>query len=106
MPSQSTLLRGGVLLIHDSADHVVPTRSDLLIEGGRISQIGADIQLGPSTTVLDCTGKIISPGFVDTHHHVWQTQLKGRHADETLSEYIYSGIDIHLIYSSLANFYI
>jgi cytosine/adenosine deaminase-related metal-dependent hydrolase len=35
--------------------------------------------------------KIISPGFVDTHHHLWQTQLKGRHANELLLEYMASG---------------
>lgn len=36
-------------------------------------------------------GKIISPGFVDTHHHVWQTLLKGRHADQTLLQYLPAG---------------
>ncbi|KAJ6531061.1 hypothetical protein B0H19DRAFT_1327052 [Mycena capillaripes] len=43
------------------------------------------------TTNIDCTGKIISPGFIDTHHHVWQTQLKGRHANDLLLEYMCKG---------------
>lgn len=43
------------------------------------------------TTIIECTGKIITPGFVDTNHHVWQTLLKGRHADELLLDYIYTG---------------
>lgn len=31
------------------------------------------------------------PGFIDTHHHVWQTQLKGRHANQTLLNYFPTG---------------
>jgi hypothetical protein len=32
---------------------------------------------------------------VDTHHHLWQTQLKGRHADHGLVSYMYTGT-LHL----------
>jgi cytosine/adenosine deaminase-related metal-dependent hydrolase len=39
----------------------------------------------------DCTNKIISPGFIDTHHHGWQTLLKGRHANHTLLQYMTEG---------------
>jgi cytosine/adenosine deaminase-related metal-dependent hydrolase len=37
--------------------------------------------------VIDCKDKIISPGFISTHNHIWQTQLKGRHANHTLLKY-------------------
>jgi cytosine/adenosine deaminase-related metal-dependent hydrolase len=33
----------------------------------------------------------LSPGFVDTHHHMWQTQLKGRHADDLFLDYMSKG---------------
>jgi hypothetical protein len=39
----------------------------------------------------DCTDKIISAGFVDTHHHTWQSLLKGRHANQTLMQYMPEG---------------
>jgi cytosine/adenosine deaminase-related metal-dependent hydrolase len=94
--SSSILLKNGTVLIHDDADHVKPTKADILIEGNKISKIEQHITAGSSVEVVDCTGKIISPGFVDTHHHVWQTQLKGRHADETLLDYIITGLNIIL----------
>jgi cytosine/adenosine deaminase-related metal-dependent hydrolase len=76
------LLKNGVVLIHDTDGHVVPTETDVLIENGRITKIASAIKEGDGIEVIDCTDKIISPGFVDTHHHGWQTQLKGRHANE------------------------
>ena len=90
MASQ-TLLKGGTLLIHDEKDHVIPTKADLLVEGCNITQIGGDISITSTATVIDCTGKLVAPGFVNTHQHTWQTQLKGTHADHTLVNYFVEG---------------
>lgn len=86
------LLRGGTLLIHNSSNDVISQKADLLITGNLITRISSAID-PPSivTKIIDCHGKIISPGFIDTHRHMWQTQLKGRHANEVLSQYIFSG---------------
>lgn len=99
MTSQNTLsdilLRNGTILTHDANDtHVVVlTNTDLLVENGQITQIAENIDITqrPSVVVVDCTDKIVSPGFTNTHHHLWQTQLRGRHADETLFDYFISG---------------
>ncbi|KAJ6539893.1 hypothetical protein DFH09DRAFT_1041912 [Mycena vulgaris] len=90
----SILLSNGTVLLHDDEDRVSPVRADVLIIDGKIVEIAPSIApLSPSPDVLDidCTGKIISPGFVDTHHHLWQTQLKGRHADDLLLDYMGKG---------------
>src|ERR1700742_2174336 len=50
-------------------------------------------------TVVQCQGKIISPGFIDTHRHLNQTQLKGKHANHTLVEYFPGGNFIAALYT-------
>lgn len=100
--SQPTLLlKGGTLLVHDENDHVVPTRADLLVEGNTITKIEKDIPApqpsparagaGAGVRVMDCTSKIVSPGFISTHAHLWQSQLKGLHPNHTLVEYMPPG---------------
>ena len=60
----------------------------LLIEGNKIARTAPRIAPpSPHTKILDDTGKKISPGFIDTHDHSWQAQLKRRHADHTLKDY-------------------
>lgn len=94
MAANLTLLQGGTLLIHGGDNHVKAVKADLLIEGNIISKIEAKITPSTNTQVIDCTDKIISPGFIDTHHHLWQTLLKGRHANETLIDYFPSGMNV------------
>lgn len=87
------LLKNGTALLHGEGDRVHAVPRDILIQGNTIVRIGEDIDADAvgATEVVDCTNKLISPGFVDTHHHLWQTQLKGRHADELLLQYMISG---------------
>ncbi len=93
MAQTSILLKNGTVLFHEKGDHVSPLKNtDVLIEGNIIRKISASIPAtGPGTRTIDCTGKIVSPGFIDTHHHIWQTQLKGRFSDDTLLDYIPKG---------------
>jgi 8-oxoguanine deaminase len=46
----------------------------ILVEDGMITAVGTTDEL-PSTadTVLDLSGQIVLPGFVNTHHHLDQT---------------------------------
>ncbi|RSL45179.1 hypothetical protein CEP51_016127 [Fusarium floridanum] len=90
--SSSILLRGGTLLFHDDKDHVNPLRNtDILIQANRIAKIGKGLVAPAGTELVNCSGKIISPGFVDTHHHLWQTQLKGCHAEQSVFDYLVTG---------------
>lgn len=91
MGSKSLLLQGGTILTHGADDRVNAIKADLLIEGNTITNIGNGIQVSAGTDIVDCTDKIVSPGFIDTHHHLWQTLLKGRHANDLLMDYFPSG---------------
>jgi cytosine/adenosine deaminase-related metal-dependent hydrolase len=92
--AKSILLQKGTVLTHDEDEHVVPLYdTDVLICGNVITAVGKDLHatLYGQADIFDCRGKIISPGYIDTHHHLWQTQLKGRHADEGLVAYMVTG---------------
>lgn len=52
------------------------TGTDLRIEGTRIAAIGHLAPL-PGETVLDATDCVVYPGWVNTHHHLFQSLLKG-----------------------------
>jgi cytosine/adenosine deaminase-related metal-dependent hydrolase len=93
MATHSILLKGGTVLLHNAEDAVIPHQhTDLLLVGNKIVEIGKSLAAPPGAQIIDRTGKKISPGFIDTHHHLWQTQLKSRHEDHSLFEYCYSGI--------------
>ncbi|EXK25799.1 hypothetical protein FOMG_17570 [Fusarium oxysporum f. sp. melonis 26406] len=91
MPSTKILLKGGMLLVHDESKRVVCRQSDLLIQNDRIHEIGDDIRPPDGTSIINCTDAIVSPGFVDTHRHQWQSQQKGFHSDQILLDYYHSG---------------
>jgi len=80
------LLRGATLITCDPELGCFE-RGDLLVEGGRIRAVGRD--LGRiDCEVMDLGGKIVLPGLIDTHRHVWQTPLRGLGADWTVLDYL------------------
>jgi len=46
---------------------------DVLVEGDKISAVGADLPTPPNARVLDGRWCVAYPGFVNTHHHFYQT---------------------------------
>jgi dihydroorotase len=49
---------------------------DVLIDGDRIQRIGRDVAAPPDATVLDATGKVVCPGFIDIHVHLREPGLE------------------------------
>jgi cytosine/adenosine deaminase-related metal-dependent hydrolase len=85
------LLRGGIVLVHDDKNHINSIKADILIEGDAITKIEADILASAGTRVINYTDNILIPGFINTHYHVWQILLKGRHGNKILLDYFVSG---------------
>lgn len=48
----------------------VDAQLDILVEDGKISAIQAGLVVGEGCQVLEATGKIVAPGFVDMHVHL------------------------------------
>ncbi|WP_439656682.1 amidohydrolase family protein [Lentzea sp. HUAS TT2] len=63
------LIRDGAVVTVDRALGVLP-RADVLIDDGEIIGVGRDLG-ARGTRVVDATGMIVLPGFVNTHHHMW-----------------------------------
>jgi len=74
----SYLLKGGIVVTFTSGSHEPQCfKADVLVEDSTITQIAGDIKAGPHVEVINCDGKWISPGMVDTHRHVFMTVLRG-----------------------------
>lgn len=48
---------------------------DLLLEGGKVADIGRNLrpEQGDDLQVLDGRWRVVYPGFINTHHHLYQT---------------------------------
>src|SRR5512138_1562951 len=60
-----------VLVTMDDQRREIP-HADLFVTGGVITEIGANLQ-HPADTVIDAEGCVVTPGLVNTHHHLVQT---------------------------------
>ncbi|MGW4529070.1 amidohydrolase family protein [Amycolatopsis sp. NPDC004378] len=80
-----TLVRGGRVVTMDPAVGDLP-RGDVLIEDGRIAAVAPALDVADAD-VVDAAGKIVLPGFVDTHRHTWQTAFRRLGANWTFDQY-------------------
>jgi cytosine/adenosine deaminase-related metal-dependent hydrolase len=77
----------------------------VVVEGNRITAVG----LGPAARaegarVVDGRGCLLTPGFVNTHNHLYQWVTRGLAVDSTLFEWlttlypVWAGIDEHAVH--------
>ncbi len=61
----------------------------VLVEGSSIRSVHPSSEgLPPADRTIDCRGKIVLPGFVNTHTHLFQTLLKGLGDDMALDRWL------------------
>ena len=56
---------------------------DVLVEGKKIKAIGRNLQVGNAADI-DARGKVVMPGFIDTHHHQAWTAIRSAIPDSIL----------------------
>jgi cytosine/adenosine deaminase-related metal-dependent hydrolase len=83
--SDRVLLRGGYVLSMDERLGELPV-GDVLIEDGAIVAVQQRVE-GGDAELLDVSGHVVMPGFIDTHRHTWQAPFRGVCADWTLEDY-------------------
>ena len=79
------VIRGGAVMTMDPS---MPNKgefpkADLLVEGKKIVAVGPNLSAGGAAEI-DARGKIVMPGFIDTHHHQFETALRSFLADGVL----------------------
>ena len=84
MPER-TLLRGGHIISMDPEIGDI-AGGDVLVEGEDIVAVAPSIDAS-DCEVVDASGAIIIPGFVDSHRHTWETVVRGIAPDVTLDGY-------------------
>lgn len=63
------ILKGG--RVFDAAQGIVGQRLDVAVSGGVIAKVAPNIA-EPAARVLDVSGKIVAPGLIDLHAHVYE----------------------------------
>ena len=76
------VIRGGHVMSMDPSVGDF-AEADVLVEGSKIAAVRPNLR-APGADVIDARGRIVMPGFVDTHHHQFETALRSFLADGLL----------------------
>ena len=85
------LIKNAIVLTQDPQLGELP-EADILIEGDRIAEVGKGLSAADAQ-VIDATGDIVIPGFVDSHRHTWETSIRTCAPDYTLGAYFGAILD-------------
>jgi len=66
-PQFDVLLRGGIVIDGTGAKR---RRADVAISGSRVAKVATTIPTALAKRVIDVTGMIVAPGFIDPHAHI------------------------------------
>ncbi len=83
--SDRLLLRGGYVVSVDPEIGDI-NEGDVLIENDTIAGVAANIDV-TDAEVIDVSGDVVIPGFVDSHRHTWETPIRGSAPNATLDDY-------------------
>lgn len=57
-------------LIYTMENDEIIENGSILIEDGKIKEIGTDIEIPDNIEVIDAEGRLVTPGFIDAHCHL------------------------------------
>src|SRR5262245_43616781 len=84
-PAGHFIIRDAYVMTMEDARGDIPV-GDVEVDAGRIVAVGPSLP-GVGADALDGRGTIVLPGFVDTHTHLWTTQMRGRFGDSPATTY-------------------
>jgi 5-methylthioadenosine/S-adenosylhomocysteine deaminase len=74
--SKKLLIRGGQIYDH-SGDVHKPAVADILIDGDRITAVGANLAPAGECDVIDARDRLVLPGLINAHYHSHDTLCRG-----------------------------
>ncbi|MEU9503600.1 amidohydrolase family protein [Streptomyces sp. NPDC048196] len=80
---RTTLLRGADLVLTmdpalgDGPLGTLENGVDVLLKDGTIAAVGRRLDAPAGARIMDAGGKLVLPGFVDLHNHLWQSSIRG-----------------------------
>ncbi|REK91778.1 5-methylthioadenosine deaminase [Streptomyces inhibens] len=92
--ARATLLRGADLVLTMDPDlgsgplGTLENGVDILLRAGKIEAVGRGLAAPHGARVLDAGGKLVLPGFVDLHNHLWQCSIRGGCPDRDLNGWL------------------
>jgi len=75
--ASSTLIKNAELVVAMAPDGQVLEGASVGVVGNRITEVGSGLDQSRYEKVIDARGKLVLPGLVNTHHHLFQAFLKG-----------------------------
>ena len=87
----STLLKHVSWLVTQNPARAILKNQSVLVEDGKIAEVGAGAVKSADETI-DCEGKIVLPGLINTHTHLAMTLFRGLADDMKLEEWLKSRI--------------
>lgn len=84
--SRDMVLRGGTIV---DPSQGINARGDILLRDGVVAECGGAFSTPDGAEIVDCTGLIVSPGFIDVHVHLREP---GREDVETVETGAHSAV--------------
>jgi len=85
-PADSLLIKNAAIVTVDAELGDIPA-GDIHILGDRIAAIGPRLDV-PGAEIIDGTGTVATPGFVDGHRHLWEGLLRNALPDGDINDYL------------------
>lgn len=79
------LIKGGYIISMDP--ELGNFKGDVLLEGDKIVQVAPSIEAESGVKQIDASDKIVIPGLIDNHRHMWQGVVHGAAVNQTFNQY-------------------
>jgi 5-methylthioadenosine/S-adenosylhomocysteine deaminase len=83
---KSLLIKNAELITMNKQEEVFT--GDIYIKGDTIKDIGKNLHYPKADRIIDASGRVITPGFIQTHVHLCQTIFRGKGDDLELMDWL------------------